>query len=200
MGSLFGGDPGDGAKKAASALQGQRAKIEEALAAYNTRSSPFFGLEQNRGEFGQSFFPDLQERIRNPTLSPTFKLYADEGLRNLREGFSATGSPSAGRAQIAGGRFLEGLAAHQLDRSDQMLMGAVNQRGQLPVTQEPAYLGMNANLTQGVAQAQSADAQKTNFGGLFGGLIGLGSQFLPSMPKNPFGGQVADVGWSGYGQ
>ncbi len=70
------------------------------------------------------------------------------------------------------------------------------------MTQEPAYLGQTAGLAQGIAEARNADANKPGWGGLFGGLVGLGSQFLPkpSMPTNPFGGQVADVSWSGYGQ
>lgn len=176
MGGIFGGgDSGGGEKKAATALQDQRKKIEEALAAYNTRSAPFFGLEQNRGEFGQSFFPDLGERIRNPTMSPTFKLYAQEGLNTLRNNFATTGSPSSGPAQIAGARYLEGLAANQLDRSDQLLLNAANFRGQLPATQEPQYLGLNAQLTQGIAQARQADAANANsggFGGLFGNIVG----------------------------
>jgi hypothetical protein len=181
------GKQGGGEKKAAAELEGQRGKIEDALAQYNSRSTPFFGLEQSRGEFGQSFFPALSERINNPLASPTFQLYAKEGLNNLRSNFATTGSPSSGPAQIAGGRYLEGLAGQQLDKADNLLMGAANFRGQLPMTQEPQYLGMNAQLSQGIAQAKQADAANSGsgFGGLFGNLLGLGVSSLGA--GGPFG-------------
>ena len=133
----------------------------------------------------------------------------------LRNKFAQTGSPSSGRGQIAGGRYLEGLAAGQLDRTDQMLMGAVNQRGQLPVTQEPQYINASGQLTQGIAQAVKADKQdKANrgfdWGGLFGGIVGLGADaFLPgsgslirglsSLTRESGGGGSGGGNWEDYG-
>jgi hypothetical protein len=166
-----------GEKKAAAELEGERQRERDALAAYNARATPFFGLEENRGEFGQSFFPGLSERINNPTASPTFKLYAQEGLNNLRSNYATTGSPSSGPAQIAGGRYLEGLAAQQLDKSDSLLLNAANMRGQLPMTQEPQYLNNQAQLTTGIANAKYADAANATkssdvWSGLFGKAAG----------------------------
>jgi hypothetical protein len=163
-------------------------------------------MEQRRGEFGESFFPDLAERIRNPTVSPLFKLYANEGLDTLRSNFATTGSPSSGPAQVAGGRFLEGLAAQQLDKGDQMLMAAANFRGQLPVTQEPAFLNSElgtrtarsnyaTNAINSYNQQQAQDS--SGFGGLFGNLLGagLGAFGLPSL-GGIFGGGGSSGPWS----
>jgi len=174
-------------------LEGQRAKIEDAVAAYNSRATPFFGLEQSRGEFGQSFYPDLQQRIQNPLASPTFQLYAKEGLNNLRSNFATTGSPSSGPAQIAGGRYLEGLAGQQLDKADNLLMGAANFRGQLPMTQEPQYLGLNSQLSQGIANAKYADAANATkssdvWQGLFGKGLGAAFSSFGSSLGGSFGG------------
>jgi hypothetical protein len=98
---------------------------------------------------------------------------ADEGLRTIRENAAVTGSPNAGRTQIAEGRYLAGLGGHAYDVNNNNMLAAVNMRGQLPVTQESAYLQQTAGLTQGVAEARNADAQKGNgFLGLFGNILG----------------------------
>jgi len=178
MGGIFGGggstSSGSGIAKM---LREQRDKMYGKADAYNALAAPFFDLALNRGKFGESFYPMLADRIQNPTLSPAFKLYAKEGLDTLRSNYATTGSPSSGPAQIAGGRFLEGLAANQLERTDNMLMNAANFQGQLPVTQEPAYLGLGAQLAMANGQARAAanaNSDSGGFGGLFGNIIGSG--------------------------
>jgi hypothetical protein len=178
----FGGDPGDGQKKAAADLQAQQNANKVALLGYNARANPFFGLAQQRGEFGQSFQPDLAELIRNPTASPTFQLMAKEGLNALRSNRSVTGAPSSGPGQIQDARYVAGLAGHEIDSRNQLLFNTANQfQGQLPLTQEPQYLGQNTQLAQGIAQAHQADAQGgSGWSGLFGNLLGLGVSQLGS--------------------
>lgn len=177
MGGMMGGSGGESEGSNTSGvgnkLRRQRAKNEEALARYNQQAAPFFNLAQNRGEFGQSFYPALRERIENPTASPTFQLYGNEGVDILRSNFARTGSPSSGPAQVAAGRYLAGLGAHQIDKADNMLLNAANFQGFLPTTQEPQYLGLNTQLAINEAQAKAAapaDTGSNIFSGIFGAI------------------------------
>jgi len=194
-----GGDSGGNTHGVGRKLRRERQKIEDALASYNTMAKPFFGLEQNRGEFGQSFYPMLQQRIANPMLSPSFKLYGDEGIKMLRSNFAQTGSPSSGPAQIAAGRYLAGLGAHQLDTADNMLLAAANFRGILPQTQEPQYLGLTEDLAKQEAMVKAAQ-QGGGGGGLFSGILGGAAQGASAGSYfGPWGAAIGGIVGGGLG-
>ncbi|TAL13949.1 hypothetical protein EPN95_04650 [Patescibacteria group bacterium] len=70
-------------------------------------------------DLAKGLLPDLLKRFSaspESVVSPAFSLIGKEGLNLLRSNFSTSGDPSSGPAQIAGGRFLEGLGAQEADR------------------------------------------------------------------------------------
>lgn len=194
-----GGDSGGNTHGVGKKLRRERQKIEEARARYNDMAEPFFGLEQNRGEFGQSFFPQLQQRITNPTLSPSFQLYGNEGINMLRSNFAQTGSPSSGPAQIAAGRYLAGLGAHQLDTADNMLLAAANFRGILPQTQDPQYYALTGDLAKQEAMVKAAQ-QGGGSGSLFSGILGGAAQGASAGSYfGPWGAAIGGIIGGGLG-
>lgn len=142
------------------------------------REQPFYDISLNRAQFGQGFLPDVEQSIREPTLSPTYQLLANEGINTLRNNLAVTGSPSSGPGQLATGRFLAGLSGHQQDIANQNLFSAAG----LGATQAPTSQALQlsptiSNTASQLAQLKFANANQPNpyaqFGsGLFGGLLG----------------------------
>ena len=138
--------------------------------------APFRDLQLQRGQFGASFLPTLRDVIDNPTLSSGFQLAAKEGVDLLRRKFARRGSPSSGPAQVASGRFLEGLTSRELDRFNQNLFSAVGLQGTPAQSQAPqlASSALGSQLPSAIAPptglANFALQQGQSTANLFGNL------------------------------
>lgn len=210
LGGLFGGDAqSDSLDAAIDEMRRQRRFQRRVYEETVGREAPFNALALERSQFGNRQLPTIQNRLDNPTLSPGFDLAMKEGLDALRSNFSASGSPSSGPAQIAGGRFAEGLANDELGRFNENLYRAAGFQGQLQPSQGPAIVNQIGDTTKGIADLTAS--QGAVKGGLYsstGNTIGQ-LPFLWELMKmnrpNPttatpgFGNQYADVSWSGYG-
>lgn len=175
------GGGGSGTGQLSKILQGQLELQQQQFA----REQPFYDIGLQRAQFGSGFLPDIEQAVRNPTANPFYNLTAREGLTQLRNNFSVTGSPSSGSAQIAGGRFIAGLQADQLNNMLNRLMAVGGIGSPSPQTPQSQALQLSptiSNTAAQLAQIKSANANQPNpllqLAGLgLGGLFGSGVLF-----------------------
>jgi hypothetical protein len=123
-------------------------------------SEPFRDIALNRAELIESLMPDLTAKLLKPagsTVSERYKLAGREGMDLIRSNFATSGSPSSGPAQIAAGRFMEGLSAAEADRL---------------INQENINTSNLLGFTSGVPSPTTGVAESANLLGAAGGPAG----------------------------
>lgn len=144
------------------------------------QTRPFRDIALNRARLVQDLLPGLTERLTTPSqnvVSDAFRLAGREGLDLLTANAVTSGSPVSGPAQLAKGRFLEGLGAreaqsliNQQNFDTRSLLGFVG-GGPSPVTgigQSNALLGAAAGPVGALSSAETAKGAVS--GGLFGSI------------------------------
>src|SRR3990167_7267643 len=137
----------------------------------------------SRGEFGQSFYPTLQNYLNSPIENEYFQRTANKGLDTLRNKFSLYGNPSSGPSQVAGGEYLANLTGQALENRNRNLINVAGFQGQPVPTQVPAFLGLAGNATDNLSSlALNRGSQGNPFAQLLGTVGGatLGSFLGPA--------------------
>lgn len=200
LGNLFGGNSqSDSLDDAIKEMRRLRRFQEKVYAETTAREAPFNAAALERTRFGNAQLPTIQNRLDNPTLSPGFNLAAKEGLDTLRSSFSATGSPSSGPAQIAGGRFIEGLTNDELGRFNENLYRAAGFQGQQTPSQGPSVVNQIGNTTGDIAGLlQNQGAVKGGLYSSIGNTIGQ-LPWLWQLQKLNKTDNATPAGWGGGG-
>jgi len=212
--SILGSSMGANAQTDSSedALKLQRAMFQfqkRQLLEEQARQGPFIAAALERTQFGNAQLPTIQDRLDNPTLSPGFALASKEGLDTLRSNFSASGSPSSGPAQIAGGRFMEDITNNELNRFNENLYRAAGFQGQAPPDKGVSIMNNMSGTTN--AMSDILQGQGAVKGGLYSStgntlaqlpylweLMKMNKQQPTTPTATPgFGGQTPDM--SGFG-
>ena len=186
-------------------MRRQRKFEERVYAETVAREAPFQAEALRRTQFGNAQLPTIQNRLDNPTLSPGFDLASKEGLDTLRSNFSASGSPSSGPAQIAGGRFIQGLANDELGRFNENLYRAAGFQGQPQPSQGPSIVNQIGNTSGDIAGLlQNQGAVRGGMYSSIGNTIGQ-LPYLWALNRKPSGipggeGGGGGGGWGGWGE
>lgn len=201
---------GDDGKAQKAAIRAQaadnaanRALMERQIAA----EAPFREEELKRARFGTSFLPTVEKTVRNPTVSPGFDIVLNKGLDALRSKYAATGSPSSGPAQVAGGEFATGVANNELNRFNENLFRAAGFQGAAAPSQAPQYINAIQSGTNNLNDLMFARAFNRGGSGsgatLFGAGVGAASQLpwgsLFAAPAVAGTGAAAAAGTAGLG-